>query len=116
VAESEDWRTPLAETGELQPAVVDTILSIHGDRGQRAIEAVSESRVKAYRDFTVVVGYGRNRVQAHFGPTYKNVPLTYVTQEQQLGSGHALLAAESASDSRPRSRSRPAGSGPVASS
>ncbi|WP_160064091.1 sugar phosphate nucleotidyltransferase [Natronorubrum halalkaliphilum] len=46
-------------------------------------------------EITVVVGYGRNRVQAYFGPTYRNVPLTYVTQEQQLGSGHALLAAES---------------------
>ncbi|MFA9427900.1 sugar phosphate nucleotidyltransferase [Natronorubrum sp. A-ect3] len=49
-------------------------------------------------DITVVVGYGRNRVQAYFGPTYRNVPLTYVTQEQQLGSGHALLAAESEID------------------
>ncbi|WP_082146793.1 sugar phosphate nucleotidyltransferase [Halostagnicola sp. A56] len=49
-------------------------------------------------EITVVVGYGKNRVQAYFGPTYRNVPLTYVTQEQQLGSGHALLAAESEVD------------------
>lgn len=49
-------------------------------------------------DITVVVGYGHNRVQAHFGPTYGNVPLTYVRQEKQLGSGHALLAAESVVD------------------
>ncbi|MFC4246055.1 sugar phosphate nucleotidyltransferase [Natribaculum luteum] len=46
-------------------------------------------------DITVVVGYRRNRVQSHFGPTYRNVPIHYVTQEKQLGSGHALLAAES---------------------
>ncbi|WP_254761507.1 sugar phosphate nucleotidyltransferase [Natrinema marinum] len=45
-------------------------------------------------DITVVVGYGRNRVQSHFGSTYRDVPLTYVIQEKQLGSGHALLAAE----------------------
>jgi len=45
-------------------------------------------------NITVVVGYKRNRVQAYFGSTYKNVPLTYVTQDRQLGSGHALLAAE----------------------
>ncbi|MFW5977930.1 MAG: hypothetical protein ACOCP2_01675 [Halohasta sp.] len=57
MAEIEDWRAALAETGELQPGVVDAILSVHGDRGQRAIEAVSEGRVKRYRDFTVVVGY-----------------------------------------------------------
>ncbi|MDS0475721.1 sugar phosphate nucleotidyltransferase [Natrinema sp. 1APR25-10V2] len=49
-------------------------------------------------EITVVVGYGRTRVQAHFGPTYENVPLTYVTQERQLGSGHALCAAETAID------------------
>lgn len=49
-------------------------------------------------EITVVVGYGRNRVQAHFGSAYENVPLTYVTQERQLGSGHALLAAESEID------------------
>lgn len=45
-------------------------------------------------DITVVVGYGRSRVQDHFGPTYRNVPLRYVVQEKQLGSGHALLAVE----------------------
>ncbi|NGM71395.1 NTP transferase domain-containing protein [Natronolimnobius sp. AArcel1] len=44
---------------------------------------------------TVVVGYKRNRIQAHFGPTYRTIPLTYVTQEQLHGSGHALLVAES---------------------
>ncbi len=49
-------------------------------------------------DITVVVGYQANRVQSHFGPTHRNVPLTYVTQEKLLGSGHALLAAESAID------------------
>ncbi|WP_122089250.1 sugar phosphate nucleotidyltransferase [Halalkalicoccus subterraneus] len=45
-------------------------------------------------DITVVVGYGRTRVQDHFGPTYRNVPLTYVRQRKQLGSGHALLSVE----------------------
>ncbi len=45
-------------------------------------------------EITVVVGYRRSRVQDHFGPTYRNVPLTYVVQEKQLGSGHALLSVE----------------------
>ncbi len=49
-------------------------------------------------DITVVVGYKRNRVQSYFGSTHRNVPLTYVTQDKQLGSGHALLTAESAAD------------------
>src|SRR6056297_640330 len=44
----------------------------------------------------VVVGYKRDRVQDHFGPTYRNVPVNYVAQDKQLGSGHALLQAREA--------------------
>lgn len=47
---------------------------------------------------TVVVGYKRDRVQEHFGSTYRDVSLDYITQEKQLGSGHALLCARSAVD------------------
>jgi glucose-1-phosphate thymidylyltransferase len=43
-----------------------------------------------------VVGYKRDRVQDHFGPTYRNVPVNYVAQDKQLGSGHALLQARDA--------------------
>ncbi|NHX37154.1 MULTISPECIES: SWIM zinc finger family protein [Halolamina] len=53
----EDWRDRLAEAGELTPEIAGAILDAHGDRGSRAIEAVSEGRVKEYRDFTVVVGH-----------------------------------------------------------
>ena len=61
------------------------------------LEHVFDELIEAgIADITVVVGYGRHRVQSHFGPTYRNVPIRYVTQEKQLGSGHALLAAESA--------------------
>ncbi|WP_306059257.1 sugar phosphate nucleotidyltransferase [Natronococcus wangiae] len=63
------------------------------------LEHVFDALIEAgVTDITVVVGYKRNRVQSHFGPTYRNVPLRYVAQEKQLGSGHALLAAESAVD------------------
>jgi UDP-N-acetylglucosamine diphosphorylase/glucosamine-1-phosphate N-acetyltransferase len=44
----------------------------------------------------VVVGYRRRRVQEHFGPEYRDVPVEYVRQEKQLGSGHALLQAREA--------------------
>ncbi|WP_255193451.1 sugar phosphate nucleotidyltransferase [Natronobeatus ordinarius] len=49
-------------------------------------------------DVTIVVGYRRDRVQSHFGSTYRDVPLSYVVQEKQLGTGHALLQAEPAVD------------------
>lgn len=38
----------------------------------------------------LVVGYGRERVQDHFGHEYRDVPVSYVRQQKQLGSGHAL--------------------------
>lgn len=44
----------------------------------------------------VVVGYKRDRVQDHFGPTYRNVSVNYVVQDKQLGSGHALTQAREA--------------------
>jgi Nucleoside-diphosphate-sugar pyrophosphorylase involved in lipopolysaccharide biosynthesis/translation initiation factor 2B, gamma/epsilon subunits (eIF-2Bgamma/eIF-2Bepsilon) len=44
----------------------------------------------------LVVGYRRERVQEHFGPTYRDVALEYVVQGKQLGSGHALLQARDA--------------------
>ncbi|MFB6094412.1 MAG: hypothetical protein ABEJ77_05690 [Halanaeroarchaeum sp.] len=54
---ADDWRADLEAAGELRPDIVATILAVHGDRGKRAIEAVTERRVKRYRDFTVVVGH-----------------------------------------------------------
>jgi predicted nucleic acid-binding Zn finger protein len=57
VTDPEHWRAALSEAGALSGSIVDAILDEHGDRGQRAIEAVSEERVKQYRDFTVVVGH-----------------------------------------------------------
>ncbi|WP_338072720.1 sugar phosphate nucleotidyltransferase [Haloglomus irregulare] len=41
----------------------------------------------------IVVGYRRKRIQQHFGPSYRDTPIEYVTQESELGSGHALLQA-----------------------
>ncbi|ADB61047.1 Nucleotidyl transferase [Haloterrigena turkmenica DSM 5511] len=49
-------------------------------------------------DIVVVVGYRRDRVQSYFGSSYRNASLTYVDQGKQLGTGHAVLAAEAAAD------------------
>src|SRR6056297_683552 len=44
-------------------------------------------------DIHLVVGYQADRVRSHFGPAYRGVPISYHTQTNQLGSGHALLQA-----------------------
>ena len=46
----------------------------------------------------LVVGYRRERIQEHFGHSYRDVPITYVHQTKQLGSAHALLQAETELD------------------
>ena len=60
------------------------------------LEYVFDALIDAgIEEIAVVIGYKRDRVQEHFGPTYRDVPLHYVTQEKQVGSGHALLCARS---------------------
>lgn len=44
-------------------------------------------------DIHLVVGYQANRVRSHVRSSYREVPVTYHTQQNQLGTGHALLQA-----------------------
>lgn len=61
------------------------------------LEHVLDALVDAgVSELVLVVGYKRDRVQDHVGPTYRGVPVEYVVQEKQLGSGHALLQAREA--------------------
>ena len=63
------------------------------------LEYVLDALVDAgISDLVLVVGYKRDRVQNHVGSTYRGVPVTYVHQAKQLGSGHALLQAREAVD------------------
>jgi len=62
------------------------------------LEYVFDALVEVVDRIVVVVGYKRDRVQGHFGPTYRGVDLTYVHQDKQLGSGHALLQARDVVD------------------
>ena len=60
---------------------------------EHVLDALLEAGVER---IVLVVGHRRERVQEHFGPSYRDVSLEYVVQEKQLGSGHALLAAREA--------------------
>ncbi|MFC7069364.1 sugar phosphate nucleotidyltransferase [Halobaculum lipolyticum] len=63
------------------------------------LEYVFDALIDAgVEDLNVVVGYRRDRVQDHFGPTYRGRPITYHVQRKQLGSGHALSCARDAVD------------------
>jgi UDP-N-acetylglucosamine diphosphorylase/glucosamine-1-phosphate N-acetyltransferase len=63
------------------------------------LEHVLDALVDAGMErIVLVVGYRRERVQEHFGPSYQSVPIEYVIQRKQLGSGHALAAARETVD------------------
>jgi bifunctional UDP-N-acetylglucosamine pyrophosphorylase/glucosamine-1-phosphate N-acetyltransferase len=52
-------------------------------------------------NFIFVVGYGADFVKSHFGNGAKlGIKIEYATQDRQLGTGHALLAAKSLSEDR----------------
>ncbi|SFK65310.1 glucose-1-phosphate thymidylyltransferase [Halogranum rubrum] len=67
--------------------------------GRPILEHVLDAIIDAgITDLHLVVGYKHERVQDYFGATYRGHSLTYHHQHKQLGSGHALLQAESAID------------------
>ncbi len=90
MTESGDWREALADAGELTPPIVERILNVHGDRGRQAIEAVTEARVKQYRDFTVVVGHEDEYVVENGGCTCKDSEYNLDTADPEQRCWHSL--------------------------
>ncbi len=45
-------------------------------------------------EVAIVVGHAKTRIQNHFGDDYRGLDVTYLTQQSQLGSGHALQVAD----------------------
>ncbi|MFD1598672.1 hypothetical protein [Halobellus rarus] len=87
------WRRELAERGELTPDAVDALISRHDDRGARAVEAVSEGRVKRYRDFTVVVGHEDEYVVEDGGCTCKDSAYNLDPEDPTERCWHVLAVA-----------------------
>ena len=51
--------------------------------------------------FVLVIGYGAESVRSHFGDGSRlHLHIDYVVQDKQLGTGHALMAAESLAEDR----------------
>jgi predicted nucleic acid-binding Zn finger protein len=93
VSAVEEWQADLAETGELTGSIVDRIVTVHGERGRKAIEAVGERRVKRYRDFTVVVGYGDEYVVEDGGCTCEDSQYNLDADDPVQLCWHAIAVA-----------------------
>ncbi|MFB6154329.1 MAG: hypothetical protein ABEJ22_00420 [Haloferacaceae archaeon] len=88
----EAWRAALEAAGELTPPVVESIIDTHGSRGVRAIEAVSEGRVKQYRDFTVVVGHEDEYVVENRACTCKDSAYNLDPEDPEQLCWHVIAA------------------------
>lgn len=86
----DEWEQALATTGSLTPELVDRIINLHGDRGQRAIEAVGEGRVKSYRDFTVVVGHSEEYVVENDGCSCRDAEYNLDVDDPEQLCWHAI--------------------------
>ncbi|WP_369684828.1 hypothetical protein [Halalkalicoccus sp. NIPERK01] len=84
------WRDDLASAGAITGPVAERIIEVHGDRGVRAIEAVTEGRVKRYRDFTVVVGHDEEYVVEGRGCTCKDSEYNLDPDDPAERCWHAL--------------------------
>ena len=90
MSEIDDWRAALEAAGELRPPIVTAVLAVHGDRGAQAIEAVSERRVKQYRDFTVVVGHNEEYLVEAGSCTCKDSQYNLAPDDPDQRCWHAL--------------------------
>ena len=62
---------------------------------------ILRARAAGLDSFVLVVGYGADAVRSHFGDgSFLGVRIDYAVQERQLGTGHALMAAESQANDR----------------
>jgi len=86
----DDWEAELEAAGELTPDVVDRIITLHDNRGHRAIEAVGENRVKEYKDFTVVVGREDEYVVEHDSCNCKDAEYNLDPDDPEQLCWHAI--------------------------
>ena len=64
-------------------------------------QIVLRAKQAGVESFVFVVGYGADAVKLHFGDGSNfGVRIDYSVQDRQLGTGHALLAAEAMAEDR----------------
>lgn len=66
--------------------------------GKPVMQHSMEAALPYVSEFICIVGVHEDKIRAFFGDSFQGVPITYIVQKQQSGTGHALnLAADSIS-------------------
>lgn len=83
------------EGTRLRPLTEDMPKALVEVNGTPLIEDVFDNLIDIGIDeFVVVVGYRKEQIIEQYGDAYRNVPITYAHQREQLGLAHAILQAE----------------------
>jgi NDP-sugar pyrophosphorylase family protein len=62
--------------------------------GKTLLERNLDQMIGLADEVILVVGYKKEMIMEKFGDNYKGMRIVYVVQEEQLGTGHALLQTE----------------------
>jgi len=63
--------------------------------GKPILEHVLEAAAPFVDGYVVVIGYRGDQIKTHLGDRFQGHPIQYVTQQEQLGTAHAIQQAES---------------------
>lgn len=63
--------------------------------GKTIIEYLLEQLIGIVDEVVLVVGYRKEMIEQHLGTKWKSLKISYCEQKEQMGTGHAVLQAES---------------------
>ena len=78
----------------MYPLAVDKPKPLIEVANKPVLEHNLEQMLGLVHKVVIVVGYKKDLIINRFGDNYKGIKITYVVQEEQLGTGHAVLMAK----------------------
>lgn len=79
------------EGKRMRPLTLETPKPMLEVLGKPLLEHLFESLPSEVTEILLVVGYKAEQIQRYFGSEYRGRHITYVSQEQPKGTGHALM-------------------------
>ena len=78
----------------MYPLAVDKPKPLIEVANKPVLEHNLEQMLGLVEEVVIIVGYKKDMIINRFGNNYKGIKITYVVQEEQLGTGHAVLMAK----------------------
>ena len=78
----------------LRPLTFDTPKPLLKINNKPILEHNLDQLIRLVDEVIIIVGYKAEMIKEYFGNQYKGIKITYIIQEKQLGTAHALLQAK----------------------